>query len=68
MVPARVPRVNTTYNFNSTDATNNSSLPSHSLVSGSTGTLQGRSQPSSSTAGTEEQTGIHIARERFFWT
>ena len=27
--------------------------------------LQGRSQPSSSTAGIEEQTDIHIARERF---
>ena len=37
MVPARVPRVNTSYNFTSTDATNNSSLPSHSLVPGSTG-------------------------------
>ena len=32
MVPARVPRVNHSTNFTATDDTNNSSLPSQSLV------------------------------------
>ena len=32
MVPARVPRVNHSTNFTATDVTNNSSLPSQSLV------------------------------------